>query len=83
MSHPDPSSPDETQIVELAKQSVLFETPIVHFLVRAFLAEGVDEFLAHITTIEAALGLRADYQKRFRIAPDRHRGMPSPRRAPR
>lgn len=60
-------------IVERAKQSVLFETPITHFLVRAFLAEGVDEFLAHITTIEAALGLRADYQKSFRIAPDRHK----------
>ena len=61
-------------IVEQAKQSVLFETPIAHFLVRAFLAEGVDEFLAHITTIEAALGLRADYQKSFRVAPDRHKG---------
>lgn len=60
-------------VVEQAKQSVLFETPISHFLVRAFLAEGVDEFLAHITTIEAALGLRADYQKSLRIAPDRHK----------
>lgn len=62
-------------IVEQARASVLFETPIAHFLVRAFLADGVDEFLAHITTIEAALGLRADYQKRFRIAPDRHKGV--------
>ncbi|MHC2313107.1 hypothetical protein ACVIHC_000153 [Bradyrhizobium diazoefficiens] len=62
-------------IVEQAKQSVLFETPITHFMVRAFLAEGIDEFLAHITTIEAALGLHADYQKSFRVAPDRHRGM--------
>jgi hypothetical protein len=61
--------------VEQAKASVLFETPIVHFLVRAFLAEGVDELLAHITTIEAALGLRADYQRNFRVAPDRHKGM--------
>lgn len=60
-------------IVEQAKQSVLFETPITHFLVRAFLAEGVDEFLAHITTIEAALGLRADYHKNFRVAADRHK----------
>ena len=60
-------------IVERAKQSVLFETPIAHFLVRAFLADGIDEFLAHITTIEAALGLRADYQKSFRIVPDRHK----------
>lgn len=61
-------------IVKQAKQSVLFETPITHFLVRAFLAEGVDEFLAHITTIEAALGLRADYQ-RDRLAPDRHKNI--------
>ncbi|MCP1848205.1 MULTISPECIES: hypothetical protein [unclassified Bradyrhizobium] len=67
-------------IVEQAKRSVLFETPIVHFLVRAFLAEGVDEFLAHITTIEAALGLRADYDKSFRFAPDRHKGMSATRR---
>ncbi|GAA0598109.1 hypothetical protein [Caenispirillum bisanense] len=62
-------------IVEQAKQSVLFDTPITHFLVRAFLADGVDEFLAHVTAIEAALGLRADYQKNFRVAPDRHKGM--------
>lgn len=60
-------------IVEQAKQSVLFETPITHFLVRAFLADCVDEFLAHISTIEAALGQRADYQKNFRVAPDRHK----------
>jgi hypothetical protein len=44
-----------------ARQTPLFETPIAHFLVRAFLAEPLDEFLAHITTIEAALGLRDDY----------------------
>jgi hypothetical protein len=43
------------------RQSPLFETPIAHFLVRAFLSDGVDEFLAHITTIEAALGLQSDY----------------------
>jgi hypothetical protein len=62
-------------VVEQAKRSVLFETPVAHFLVRAFLSEGVDEFLAHITTVEAALGLRADYQRSFRVAPDRHKGM--------
>jgi hypothetical protein len=61
--------------VYIRRHLVLFETPVAHFLVRAFLAEGVDEFLAHITTIEAALGLRADYQKNFRVAPDRHKGM--------
>jgi len=42
----------------------LFETPVVHFFVRAFCGEGVDEFLAHITTVEAALGLESDYKKR-------------------
>jgi hypothetical protein len=45
----------------LARRSPLFKTPIAHFLVRAFLAEGIDEFLAHITTIEAAVGLQSDY----------------------
>lgn len=39
-----------------ARESVLFETPIVHFLVRGFDSDGIDEFLAHITTVEAALG---------------------------
>jgi hypothetical protein len=49
-----------------AKQSPLFETPIAHFLVHAFLTDGVDEFLAHITTIEAALGLQSDYDRKTR-----------------
>jgi hypothetical protein len=48
-----------------AQQSPLFETPIAHFLVRAFHSDGVDEFLAHITTIEAALGLESDRGKPF------------------
>lgn len=61
--------------LEKARQSVLFETPIEHFLVRAFLTDGVDEFLAHITTIEAALGLQADYMKSARLTPDRYHKM--------
>jgi hypothetical protein len=48
-------------VVNRRRQSTLFETPIAHFFVRAFLTEDMDEVLAHITTIEAALGLRADY----------------------
>jgi hypothetical protein len=44
-----------------SRRSPLFDTPIAHFLVRAFMADGVDEFLGHITTVEAALGLRSDY----------------------
>ncbi len=61
--------------VSIAQRSILFDTPIAHFLVRAFMADGVDEFLAHITMIEAALGMQADYQRHFRIAPDRHKKM--------
>lgn len=63
------------EVVQKARQSILFETPIVHFLLRAFLTSGVDSFLAHITTIEAALGLHADYNKSLRTAPDRHKGL--------
>jgi hypothetical protein len=44
-----------------ALESSLFETPIDHFFVHAFLSEPLDEFLAHVTTIEAALGLSTDY----------------------
>lgn len=40
-----------------ALASPLFATPVAHFLVRAFLDDGIDEFLAHITTLEAALGV--------------------------
>jgi hypothetical protein len=49
-----------------ARQSPLFETPIEHFFLRAFLSEPLDEFLAHITTIEAALGLPSDYDRKTR-----------------
>jgi hypothetical protein len=40
-----------------ALKSPLFETPIGHFFVKAFREDGLDEFVAHLTTIEAALGL--------------------------
>jgi hypothetical protein len=45
-------------------KSPLFDTPVKHFFVKAFLEELADEFLAHITTIEAALGLKSDYESR-------------------
>ena len=32
----------------------------------AFLSEPLDQFLAHITTIEAALGLQSDYDRNTR-----------------
>jgi len=48
-----------------AQNSALFETPVKHFIVKAFLEQDpLDEFLAHITTIEAALGLETDYRQR-------------------
>jgi hypothetical protein len=46
-----------------ALKTPAFETPVAHFFVHAFLADAIDEILAHITTIEAALGLKTDYQK--------------------
>jgi hypothetical protein len=53
-----------------ARATPLFETPVVHFLVRAFLADGIDEVIAHLTVIEAALGLQSDHKKELRRLPD-------------
>lgn len=60
-----------------ARAAALFETPIIHFLVRAFLADGMDEIMAHMTTIEAGLGLVSDHKKALRPKPDPHKGMKS------
>lgn len=46
--------------IEAALNSNLFSTPIGHFLVAAFMGTGIDEFIAHLTALEAALGLRKD-----------------------
>lgn len=46
--------------IEAALASPLFSTPVSHFLVAAFLTTGIDEFIGHLTSLEAALGLRAD-----------------------
>lgn len=51
---------------QVGLHSDLLQTPIMHFLVRAFLSDGIDEFMAHLTTIEAALGLQADHHQRGR-----------------
>lgn len=58
--------------LEAARATSLFETPIVHFLVRAFLADGMDEVMAHMTAIEAAVGLEADHRRKLRPKPDPH-----------
>jgi hypothetical protein len=46
--------------------SPLFAGPIQHFVIRAFASNGIDEFLAQITVIEAALGLPDDHNPRRR-----------------
>jgi len=53
-----------------ARATPLFETPVEHFLVRAFLSDGIDEFMAHLTVIDAAFGLHKDYDKKNRSTDD-------------
>ena len=60
--------------VTQARTSPLFDTPVAHFFVRAYLSDGVDEVLAHLTAIEAALGLQADYDRRLRPKSDKAPG---------
>jgi len=49
-----------------ARETALFDRPVAHFFVRGFRSDGIDEFLAHISTIEAALGLPLDHDPRAR-----------------
>ncbi|WP_380780418.1 hypothetical protein [Sphingomonas sp. R86520] len=62
------------QQFERGRASALFETPIVHFLVRAYLADGMDEVMAHMTAIEAALGLEADHRNKPKTDPYKNLG---------
>lgn len=50
----------------IARRTTLFDRPIAHFFVRGFQSSGIDEFLAHISTIEAALGQPEDHNPRSR-----------------
>jgi len=50
--------------LDRALGSPLFAPPVRHFLVRAYHAQGIDEFIAHLTVLEAALGLQSDYGKK-------------------
>lgn len=52
--------------IETATATALFETPIKHFLVRAASSDGMDQVMAHMTAIEAALGLQSDFSKKGR-----------------
>lgn len=64
---------DHWSAVKRALGSPLFETPVAHFFVRAFLSQDIDEFVAHMTTIEAGLGLHADYDAELRPKTDPHK----------
>jgi hypothetical protein len=51
-----------SEVTRAHRTSLFSETPVAHFFVKAFLEEdALDEFLAHLLTIEAALGLESDY----------------------
>lgn len=52
--------------------SELFSTPVEHFMVRAFLSDGIDEVMAHLIMIEAAFGAEADHKRKLRLAGDNH-----------
>lgn len=67
---PDVLNAASWKVCEHALAGPLFETPVLHFFVRAFLSDGIDEFMAHLTTIEAALGLEEDHFKGRRRQPD-------------
>lgn len=55
--------------LDVARTSPLMDTPVAHFLVTGFAAQGIDEFMAHITVVEAALGLVEDYPRKGRPKP--------------
>lgn len=52
--------------LETARITDLFKTPIEHFMVRAYASSGIDEMLAHMTVLEAALGEEADHDRKLR-----------------
>lgn len=63
--------------------SELFSTPVEHFLVRAFLSDGIDEVMAHLIMIEAALGAEADHRRKLRLTGDNYDESPTRRVAAR
>lgn len=56
--------------IEAARATSLFETPVEHFLVRAALSNGIDQIMAHMTAIEAAIGLQTDFSNKGRHRSD-------------
>lgn len=60
----------ELMRVASPQASELFSTPVEHFLVRAFLSDGIDEVMAHLIMIEAAFGTQADHKQNLRLKAD-------------
>lgn len=63
--------------------SELFSTPVEHFLVRAFLSDGIDEVMAHLIMIEAAFGAEEDHRRKLRLTGDNYDESPTRRVAAR
>lgn len=68
------------ELVEGARKSDLFNTPVEHFIVRAFLANKIDELMAHLTVVEAAFGTESDHKPQLRPKPDPHKKIGATRR---
>src|SRR5882724_10910507 len=49
-----------------ALRSPVFNPLVAHFLVRAFTSDEIDEFVAHIIVVEAALGMQSDFKSGVR-----------------
>lgn len=70
----DPAGEDQLEFVNdatwqdivTARSTSLFARPVAHFFIRGFQTSGIDEFLAHIATIGAALGQPEDHDLRMR-----------------
>lgn len=54
---------------ERAEASALLTPPVIHFYLAGLSADGIDEFLAHVATIEASLGQAADHRN-YQTLPD-------------
>lgn len=60
--------------LEIARSTDVFRTPIEHFMVRAYASTGIDEMLAHMTMLEAAVGEEADHDRKLRPKSERALG---------
>lgn len=63
---------DAWRKLDASRGGELFQTPIEHFLVRAYSFGGIDGLLARATVLEAALGEEADHDRKLRPKPKRN-----------